>query len=111
MPLVVGGGAGVLAHPERLPKEFRFLRERLEFYRNAMPTLRRLVLINHDDCLYYRALKRRVLGAAAPGEQRAHDELGLVRSVLERTLPGLGLGLELYFARIQGAHVSFERTG
>jgi len=30
IPLVVGGGAGVLANPERLPKEFKFMKDRFE---------------------------------------------------------------------------------
>ncbi|HEY5909711.1 MAG TPA: hypothetical protein VJA21_03805, partial [Verrucomicrobiae bacterium] len=61
IPIVVGGGAGVLGHPEQLPKEFKFLRERLEQYREIFPTVRRIVLINHEDCRYYESLKSRVL--------------------------------------------------
>jgi hypothetical protein len=63
IPIVVGGGAGVLAHPERLPKEFKFLRQRLEHYRTSVfPTARRLILINHQGCRYYQGLKERALG-------------------------------------------------
>ena len=63
IPIVVGGGAGVLAHPERLPKEFKFLRQRLEHYRTTVfPTARRLILINHQGCRYYQGLKERALG-------------------------------------------------
>lgn len=43
MPLIVSGGASVLAHPLRLPKEFKFMRDRLEFYRSVMPSLKRVV--------------------------------------------------------------------
>ena len=75
IPLVVGGGAGVLAHPEKLPKEFKFMKERLELYSQAFHSIRRVILINHEDCKYYDSLKERVLGFvgahAAAGGPRA----------------------------------------
>jgi hypothetical protein len=73
IPLVVGGGAGVLAHPERLPKEFKFVRERLVHYRlSVFPTARRLILINHQGCRYYQGLQERALGYRVM-QERAHD--------------------------------------
>ena len=52
IPLVIAGGAGVLAHPERLPKEFSFMRERFELFRKNYPSIKRIVLINHEDCAH-----------------------------------------------------------
>jgi hypothetical protein len=79
IPIVVGGGAGVLAHPERLPKEFKFVRERLVHYRlSVFPTARRLILINHQGCRYYQGLKERALGYRVmqerhPARHGAHE--------------------------------------
>src|SRR6185436_112308 len=56
LPLVIGGGASVLAYPEQLPKDFKVLRERFEFYRELFPTAKRLILLNHEDCRYYHVL-------------------------------------------------------
>src|SRR5437867_6285642 len=60
IPLVIGGGAGVLGHPEQLPKEFKFVKDRFELYREHFPTIHRLVLINHQDCKYYDSLRARI---------------------------------------------------
>src|ERR1043166_8318975 len=62
IPIIVGGGAGVLAHPQQLPKEFKFLKERFEFYREAFPTVRRIILVNHEDCHYYDSIRQKLLG-------------------------------------------------
>ncbi len=114
MPLVVSGGASVLAHPQRLPKEFKFMRDRLEFYRAMMPSLRRVVLITHEGCRYSRALKKRVVGARdAPREETGHEDLKVVGAALASTLARLELTPELYYARFigpGGARVSFERV-
>ena len=66
IPIVVGGGGGVLGHPEQLPKEFKFLKDRLEHYRRVFPTVRRIVLINHEGCRYYDSLKVKTLGFPRP---------------------------------------------
>lgn len=113
MPLVVSGGAAVLAHPERLPKEFKFMRDRLEFYRAIMPSLRRVILITHEGCRYSRALKKRVIGARSAPQEVGHEDLRVVRAALASTLERLELTPELFYARFtgaDGAQVSFERV-
>jgi len=61
MPLTIGGGAACWA-TRQLPKEFKFLKERFELYREVFPSLRRVVLINHEDCRYYEFLKSKLFG-------------------------------------------------
>ncbi len=106
-PLVVGGGAGVLAHPEQFPKEFKFMRERFELYRRHFPSIRRMVLINHEDCRYYDSLKRKLGGLLGGrlgfGPEQAHDDLRLLSGVCGRLLHHLGVGIELYYARFNDA--------
>jgi hypothetical protein len=117
MPLVVGGGAGVLSHPLQLPKEFKFLKERFEVYRDVFPSLRRIVLINHEDCRYYDFLKTKVLGALglrlATSRQHAREDLSLVSLAFKQLLAHLGFTVEFYFAKFADAERSkivFERV-
>jgi hypothetical protein len=103
IPTVVGGGAGVLGHPEQLPKEFKFLKERFETYREVFPTARRLILINHEDCRYYEALKGKVLAALGLrtgfAEHYARTDLSLVSRAFKHMLSHLGYSVEYYYAR------------
>ncbi len=103
IPIIVGGGAGVLGHPEQLPKEFKFIRERLEHYRQIFPTARRLILMNHEGCRYYEALKDRA-GAIFGGRVNfaallPKQDLSLVARTLRHFLAHLGHDVELYYAR------------
>jgi len=118
VPFVVGGGAGVLAHPERLPKEFKFMKERFELFRQNYPSIKRIVLINHQDCAYYKTLKQRVLGAIGQHAhlliQQPRDDMLLIGQIFNRFLSHLGYSLELYFAKFTDetcSQVVFERIG
>jgi hypothetical protein len=118
IPIVVGGGAGVLAHPERLPKEFKFLRDRLEHYvGNVFPTAKRIILVNHQGCRYYQGLKERALPVVDSRKsltQVAHDDLASVVEIFARLLPHLGATLEAYYARFadgQDDKIVFEKVG
>lgn len=101
IPMVVGGGAGVLAHPERLPKEFKFMKERLELYTQHFHSIRRVILINHEDCKYYNSLKERVLGLVGGHSSLAdlaREDMRLVAEVFKRLLAHLHLPIELHYA-------------
>ena len=117
MPLVVGGGAGVLGHPEQLPKEFKFLKERFELYRDIFPSLRRVVLINHEDCRYYDFLKTKLLGFLGPrftiSREHAREDLSLVSRAFKRLLAHLGFTVEFYYAKFADAaqsQIVFEKV-
>ncbi|MCX6904338.1 MAG: hypothetical protein NTW03_12845 [Verrucomicrobia bacterium] len=118
IPIVVGGGAGVLGHPEQLPKEFKFLKERLELYRTTFPTVRRVILINHENCHYYDSLKLKALAHLGQHLKamldEAHEDLSLVSRVFAQLLSHLGYTVELYYARFADAEhskVVFEKAG
>jgi hypothetical protein len=117
MPLIIGGGAGVLGHPEQLPKEFKFLKERFELYRDVFPSLRRVVLINHEDCRYYEFLKRKLFGFLGPrftiSPAHARDDLALVSRSFKHFLPHLGFTVDLYYAKFADSEhrqVVFEKV-
>jgi len=118
IPIVVGGGAGVLGHPEQLPKEFKFLKERLEHYRAIFPTARRVILINHEGCRYYDALKSKTLvflgSRLLPKLDYARQDLTLVERVFRTLLAHLGYSVELYYARFvdpERTRIAIERVG
>lgn len=118
IPIIVGGGAGVLGHPEQLPKEFKFIRERIEHYRRVFPTAKRIVLINHEGCRYYEALKAKTLGLLGPGLQiaasHARDDLTLVSRVFRNFLSHLGYQIELYYAKFanpERTRIEIEKVG
>jgi hypothetical protein len=100
IPMIVGGGAGVLAHPEKLPKEFKFMKERLELYAQNIHSIRRVILINHEDCKYYTSLKERVLGFAGAHSvlDHAREDMPLIAQVFRRLLAHLNLPVELHYA-------------
>lgn len=117
IPLVVAGGAGVLARPLTLPKEFKFMKDRLELFRSHFPSLTRVVLINHEDCAYYRQLSSRIVGFQTDRTEdlgtQPRGDLELTAGVFNRFLPHLGLSVELYyagFADISHGKVIFERV-
>lgn len=99
IPLVIAGGAGVLARPEQLPKEFKFIKERIELFISHFSSISRIVLINHEDCAYYKTLKDRVLGFIASHLTHSKDDLSIVEKILRRLLQKTNI--ELYYARFQ----------
>jgi len=115
VPFVIAGGAGVLAHPERLPKEFKFMRERFELFRKHCPSIQRIVLINHEDCAYYRMLTEKIPGFLRPhpdGQSHlSRADMEVIAAVFRRLLSHLGLQIELYYARFadsEHTRVSFD---
>jgi len=116
IPLVVSGGVASLSEPLRLPKEFKFMKERIELFLERFGSINRIILINHEDCRHYEALKSS-LGAIFMQHmghmtERQRRDLSLVA----KTLLGLGapgLQIESYYARLvkNGATtVRFEKV-
>ena len=117
IPIVVGGGAGVLGHPEQLPKEFKFLKERLEHYHQIFPTAHRIILINHEGCRYYENLKSRALAIIGARLHMPRDlgreDLSLVSEAFRHFLSHLGYSVEFYFAKFADpghTHIEIEKV-
>jgi len=116
IPLIVSGGVASLSEPMRLPKEFKFMKERIEYFLGRFDSIRRIVLINHEDCRHYDALKNS-LGAIFL-QHLKHMTERQVRdlALVAKTLLGLGapgLQVELYYASLvkNGATtVRFEKV-
>jgi hypothetical protein len=110
VPVVVGGGAGVIANPQRLPKEFKFMKDRFELIHRAFPSVTRAVLINHEDCIYYRLLAEKIPGfmmdPASKLRDRPGEDMDLIAEVFQRSLSYLGLKAELYYGKFTAADYS-----
>lgn len=107
IPTIVGGGAGTLAYPQKLPKEFKFMKDRIELIHQAFPSVKRAILINHEDCIYYRLLARKIPGflpdSAAKISDRPGADIPLIAGVFDRFLSHLGVRPELYYGRFTDA--------
>jgi hypothetical protein len=107
IPLVISGGAGSLSEPLKLPKEFKFMKERIEYFVKRFDSIKRIVLINHEDCKYYESMKN-YLG---------NSFLNRVANLIERQkvdLKSVAKNLLSFFgSRIQGelyyAHFADEK--
>jgi hypothetical protein len=117
VPFVVGGGAGVLANPEKLPKEFKFIKDRLELFRQHYPSIKKVVLINHEDCAYYGMLREKLvnfLGSFGKNiNEKSREDMVLIADIFSRLLSHLsGYSLELYYAKFTDethSKVEFEK--
>jgi len=102
IPMVIAGGAAPLSEPLKLPKEFKFVKDRISFFLERFDSVKRIVLINHEDCRHYAAMKD-VLGSLflryAPTieERQQRDLLEVAKTLLGLFKPDLNL--ELYYAR------------
>jgi hypothetical protein len=116
IPLVISGGVASLSEPLRLPKEFKFMKERIELFLDWFHSITRIILINHEDCRHYDALKS-ILGrlflqrVQSMGEKQTNDLKTVAKMLLEYAIPGLQV--ELYYARFcpgDKSKVVFERV-
>lgn len=60
VPMVIAGGIVSLSEQFQLPKEFKFIKERIEYFLDHMHSIKLVVLINHEDCQYYNAIKNKL---------------------------------------------------
>lgn len=104
--LAVPGGIEPLTLMDLVPKDFNFLRRRLESLVEAHGT-RRIVAIAHQDCGWYRT--RRIGPVTIDLAERQVRDLRCAAGQLRSMFPGLTV--ETYFARLTGGsppRVSFE---
>ncbi len=102
VPFAISGGVASLSEPLKLPKEFKFMKDRIALFLGLFHSITRIILINHEDCRHYDAMKD-IIGelflrhAPTMAERQQKDLLGVARTLLNIFEPGLRL--ELYYAR------------
>jgi hypothetical protein len=115
IPLVISGGVASLSEPLKLPKEFKFMKERIEIFLERFDSIKRIILINHEDCRHYDELKS-LLGrlflqrVQSMGEKQTNDLKTVAKMLLGYAVPGLQV--ELYYARFcpgDSGSVTFEK--
>jgi len=117
IPFVVAGGPGALARPLELPKEFKFMRERLDLFREHFKSIKRIVLLGHEDCAYYKALPISVLEGLLSKVHIQHlprADMQLIAKVFTQFLSYLGMQVEFYYAKFandEHTQVVFDKVG
>ena len=106
--LAVPGGIEPLTLFDLVPKDFNFLRRRLESLIAAHGT-KRIVAIAHQDCAWYKESK--LIPFKVDLRERQIGDLKRVAARLHETFPDMTI--ETYFARLAGKdpeRVVFERV-
>jgi hypothetical protein len=104
--VAVPGGIEPLTLVDLVPKDFNFLRRRLESLVEAHGT-RRIVAVAHQDCAWYRVRK---IGPITI-DLRARQIADLRRAASKLRELFTGVTVETYFARLSGTtpeHVVFD---
>ena len=95
--MAVPGGIEPMTLADDVPKDFNFFRRRLEALVDAHGT-RRIVIIAHQDCAWYRAL----METATPEVIRARQIADMRRAAAWLRARFEGVTVEPYFARLSG---------
>ena len=112
LPFSVPGGIASLSEQFARPKDFKVLKEGLEFYLTRLRTIRKVILINHEDCKKYHDLCERLpfsfLSGSIPDRQRS--DLHKVTQVVSRIIPEQ-VEVQRYYAKFanpEHTQVTFE---
>ena len=102
IPFAISGGVAALSEPLKLPKEFKFIKDRIGLFLGLFNSITRIVLINHEDCRHYEAMKNTIgelflRHAPTMAERQQRDLLAVAKMLLGIFKPDLKL--ELYFAK------------
>lgn len=102
VPLVISGGVGSLSEPLKLPKEFKFMKERIEQFLKRFGSIQRIVLINHEDCRHYEVIKSIIGNLFLNRVRDMMERQKIDLKTVSRTLLGLlgaKIEVQMYYAR------------
>jgi hypothetical protein len=102
IPIVIPGGIHDLVSPARI-KAARHLWQQLQFV-VARGKTRRIILINHEGCLWYE--KWNALVRTKVNEDVVNHLLAAAEELAEKRFR---LSVETYFAKVEGENVVFQR--
>jgi carbonic anhydrase len=97
---IAGGGSAILAHPQQLKDEFVSLVRQIRFYISHFGSIRRVILIGHEDCGFYRGISG--LEGLADKER---EDLPVAMNMLRQSID-LHIVIEAYYAKF----VDLEKT-
>jgi len=102
VPLVISGGVGSLSQPLSLPKEFKFMKERIEQFLKRFDSIQRIILINHEDCRHYEVIKSMIGNLFLNRVRDMMERQKVDLKQVSRTLLGLlgaKIDVQMYYAR------------
>lgn len=102
VPLVISGGVGSLSQPLSLPKEFKFMKERIEQFLKRFDSIQRIILINHEDCRHYEVIKSMIGNLLLNRVRDMMERQKIDLKQVSRTLLGLlgaRIEVQMYYAR------------
>lgn len=108
VPITVLGGIASFSEQLSLPKDFKYMKETAEFCLEHFGSLKQIILINHEDCAKYKALRERIGPLFRGFRNLPERQIGDLLAV-ERILVSLShhpIGIERYYGR----YADSERT-
>jgi len=104
VPINVAGGAAALAHRTKRPGDFFYIRDQIEFFCGHFTSIKRVVIIGHQDCGYYKTILNH-----PDKDDREKKDLPRAAEVITREIPGVTV--DCYYARFldeSHAEIVFE---
>jgi hypothetical protein len=105
VPIVVLGGIHSLGFKDLLPKHYKALFDQLKHLIKERG-IRRVVIINHEDCQWYERFSSWVLRRIPLPQKQVEDLRTAAESLLEHFAK---IDVETYYAELAGDDVQFKR--
>ncbi|PIZ99057.1 MAG: hypothetical protein COX77_02580 [Candidatus Komeilibacteria bacterium CG_4_10_14_0_2_um_filter_37_10] len=109
--IVIPGSIASLSEVTALPKHFKITKEQIEYLLERFNTIETLVLINHEDCSGYRAIKKKASGILQSlievlTKSQLMDLQQVAKTLLN--LNSIKKKIRLFMAKKENGHVIFE---
>lgn len=104
VPINVAGGPAALAHQKAKPEDFHYLMSQIKFFLEHFDTIRKVVLVGHQNCGYYKTIDH------PDKEDKEKKDLPRATDILLHHMPGIKV--ESYYARFSDesrAEIVFEK--
>lgn len=105
VPLVIGGSAHGLGSRMFLPKNFKVIWEQIKFYTRQFQ-ISQVIIINHEDCHWYRAMTMLHHGAKA----REKGRLDLITAARTLVEDFAGIRVRLFWAELDDDTIRFSEV-
>lgn len=109
--IVIPGSIASLSEVTALPKHYKITKEQIEYLLERFETIETLVLINHEDCSGYRAIKKKASGfLQLLIDALTKDQLVDLQRVAKTlmNLNSIKKKIRLFFAKKENDQVVFE---
>jgi hypothetical protein len=105
VPIVILGGVHAFGFKDLLPKQHKVLFEQIKYLIKERG-IRRIIIINHEDCKWYERFSSWVLRRIPLPKKQVEDLRATGESLLEHFAK---IDVETYYAELAGGDVHFKR--